>query len=107
MHNAKPINGNSLLCDYKVSVTTGNCNGASTNAPIRIKFYGTKGYTEFSDLVDSEEHRVPFLKGNTDVFTIRTGHVGGLIGITIGHQEKDIRSYLNENLFSKNSIDLF
>ncbi len=107
MHNAKPIKKDGLLCDYKVSITTGNRNGASTNALIRIKFYGKNGYTEFRDLVGSETHRVPFLKDHTDVFTIRTEHVGTFAGITIGHQEKDISSYLNENLSSKNLIDLF
>lgn len=91
MYNAKPIK-NGLLCDYKLSVITGNCNGASTNAPIQIKFYGTNGYTNFYDLVGSETHRVPFLKDQTDVFTIQTFHVGQLAGITIGHDKKDIRS---------------
>jgi hypothetical protein len=90
MYNAKPIT-KGLLCDYKVSVTTGNRNGASTNAPIRIKLYGTNGYTNFHDLVDSETHRVPFLKDQTDVFIIRTDHVGQLAGITIGHDRNDIR----------------
>ncbi len=97
MHNAKPIT-KGLLCEYKVSVTTGNCNGASTNAPIRIKFYGTNGYTNFLDLVDSETHRVAFLKDQTDVFIIETYHVGQLAGITIGHNGKDIRSYFNRIL---------
>lgn len=90
MYNAKPM-GNGLLCQYKISVITGNCNGASTNAPIRIKFYGTKGCTNFLDLINSETHRVPFLKSQTDVFNIQTYHVGQLAGITIGHDRKDIR----------------
>lgn len=90
MYNAKQIN-NGLLCDYKVSITTGNCNGASTNAPIRIKFYGTNGCTAFCDLVDSETHRAPFLKDQTDVFVIQLDHVGELAGITIGHDRKDTR----------------
>ena len=90
MYNAKPITGG-LLCDYKISVTTGNCNGASTNAPIRIKLYGTKGYTKFLDLVNSETHRVPFLKDQTDLFVIQTDHVGQLAGITIGHDQTDTR----------------
>ncbi|CAF2651593.1 unnamed protein product [Rotaria sp. Silwood2] len=87
-----------ILCDYKVSVITGNCNGASTSAPIRIKFYGTNGYTDFVDLNNSETHRVPFLKDQTDVFTVQTCHVGQLVGITIGHDQKDMRSgwFLNK-----------
>lgn len=90
MYNAQKIE-KGLLCEYKVSVTTGNCNGASTNAPIRIKFYGTNGYTESRPLVDSQTHRVPFLKNQTDVFYVQTYHVGQLAGITIGHNQKDIR----------------
>jgi hypothetical protein len=104
MYNAKPIT-KGLLCEYKVSVTTGNCNGASTNAPIRIKLYGTKGSTNFVGLVGSETYRVPFLKDQTDVFIIQTYHVGKLAGITIGHEQKDIRSYFNRNLHSRNLID--
>ena len=88
MHKAKPIT-KGILCDYQISVTTGNCNGASTNAPIRVKLYGTHGYTEFSDLDNSETHRVPFLKCQTDVFTVKKYHVGKLAGITIGHNQKD------------------
>ncbi|CAF2034386.1 unnamed protein product [Rotaria magnacalcarata] len=91
MHKAKPI-AKGILCDYQISVTTGTCNGASTDAPIRVKLYGTHGYTEFTDLVDSETHRVPFLKCQTDVFTIQKYHVGKLAGITIGHDQKDIKS---------------
>lgn len=91
MYNAKPV-PRGLLCEYKVSVTTGNCNGASTNAPIRIQFYGTNGYTTPNDLVDSETHRVPFLKDQTDVFIVETDHVGQLAGIRIGHDRKDPRS---------------
>jgi hypothetical protein len=90
MRNAKPIT-KGILCDYKISVTTGNCNGASTNAHIRIKLYGTNGYTDFLNLTDSETHRIPFLKGQTDVFTVQTDHVGQLGGITIGHDQKTIR----------------
>ncbi len=95
MHKAKPIT-KGLLCEYKVSVTTGNCNGASTDGPINIKFYGTNGYTPLLELIDSETHRVPFLKNQTDVFTIQTYHVGQLAGIAIGHDRKDIR---NRNFF--------
>ncbi|CAF4592497.1 unnamed protein product [Rotaria sp. Silwood1] len=97
MHEAKPIS-KGILCEYTVSVTTGNCNGASTTAPIYIKFYGTNGCTDFESLTDSETHRVPFLKDQTDVFTVKTYHVGQLAGITIGHNQKDMRSswFLNK-----------
>ena len=90
MQKAKPIT-NSIFCEYKVTVATGTCNGASTDGPIRIRLYGTKGYVEFADLKESEEHRVPFRKGQKDTFMIRTLHVGRLVGITIGHEQKDIR----------------
>ncbi|CAF3664483.1 unnamed protein product [Rotaria sordida] len=97
IHKAELIK-HGILCDYKVSVTTGNCNGASTNAPISIKLYGTNGYADFVELVDSETHRVPFLKDQIDVFTIQTYHVGELAGITIGHNQKETRSswFLNK-----------
>jgi hypothetical protein len=83
-----------LLCEYKISITTGNCNGASTNAPIRIKLYGTNGHTNFHELTHSEIHRIPFLKGQTDLFNLQTYHVGELVGITIGHDRKDMRKVL-------------
>lgn len=90
MHHAKPIT-KGILCEYKISVTTGNRNGASTNAPIRIKLYGQNGCTDFIDLVQSETHSVPFLKDHTDVFTVTTYYVGQLAGITIGHEQKEMR----------------
>lgn len=91
IRNAKPVK-RSILCDYKVTIRTGNCNGASTNAPIRLKFYGTHGYTDFSPLANSQTHRVPFLKDQIDIFTIQTDHVGQLVGIAIGHDKKDIQA---------------
>jgi hypothetical protein len=106
MHKAKPIN-KGLLCEYKVTITTGNCNGASTNAPIRIKFYGTNGFTPFLDVINSETHRVPFLKDQTDVFVIQTYHVGQFAGITIGHDRKDLRKYFNRNLIFFNRWTFF
>ena len=92
MRKAKPIT-KGILCEYKVSITTGNCNGASTNAPIRIKFYGKNGHTDFVNLINSETHWIPFLKNQTDVFKVQTYHVGQLAGITIGHDQQDIRKY--------------
>lgn len=83
-----------ILCEYKLSITTGNCNGASTNAPIRIKLYGTDGHTNFHELIQSQTHHVPFLKNQIDIFSLRTYHVGVLTGITIGHDRKDMSMYL-------------
>ncbi|CAF1293389.1 unnamed protein product [Adineta ricciae] len=91
IHNCPVIN-KGLQCDYKVTITTGNCNGASTNAPIRIKLYGTNGHTAFHELVHSETHHVPFLKNQTDMFIVHTYHVGMLMGITIGHNRKDMKA---------------
>jgi len=95
-----------FLCVYKISITTGNCNGASTNAPIRIKLYGTNGYTNFQELTHSETHHVPFLKDQTDLFTLQTYHVGELVGITIGHDRKDMSKYFIDRKFylKKNSF---
>ena len=98
MEKAKPIK-EAFLCEYKVSVTTGNCNGASTNAPIQLKLYGTRGYTPFIALVQSETHRVPFLKDQTDVFFVQTYHVGYLVGITIGHDQRDKRELTHPPVF--------
>lgn len=92
MSTAKPIK-KGFLCQYKISITTGNCNGASTDAPIRIKFYGSNGCTDFYALEESETHRVPFVKGQTDLFTVQTYHVGQLFGITIGHERQDMRRW--------------
>lgn len=98
MQKAKPIK-ETFLCEYKVSVTTGNCNGASTDAPILLKLYGTRGYTPLIPLVQSETHRVPFLKDHTDVFIVQTYHVGYLVGITIGHDQRDKRELTHPRLF--------
>ncbi|CAF3059762.1 unnamed protein product [Rotaria socialis] len=91
MQKAKLITKGSP-CEYKISVTTGNCNGASTDAPIRIRLHGTNGYTNFHELAQSETHHIPFLKNQSDVFTLQTFHVGELVGITIGHDRKDMRA---------------
>lgn len=90
MQKSKPIQ-KGLLCEYQISVTTGNCNGASTNAPVRIKLYGTNGHTNFHELSQSKTHHIPFLKDQTDLFILQTFHVGELLGITIGHDRKDMR----------------
>lgn len=82
-----------FLCEYKISITTGDCNGASTNAPIRIKLWGVNGHTNFHELLHSDMHRIPFLKDQTDMFTLKTYHVGELSGITIGHDRKDMRAF--------------
>ncbi|UJR25103.1 hypothetical protein I4U23_006463 [Adineta vaga] len=91
MHNAKLIK-KGLLAQYDISVTTGDCNGASSDAPIQIKLYGKNGFTQAIDLTKSRTHRVPFQKGQTDVFTIETDHVGDFAGINIGHDRQDTRS---------------
>ncbi|CAF1093831.1 unnamed protein product [Adineta steineri] len=97
MKKSKLIN-QGILCEYKISITTGNCNGASTNAPIRIKLYGTNGHINFYELVHSETHHIPFLKDQTDIFKLETYHIGELIGITIGHDRKDMKAswFLNK-----------
>lgn len=90
MHKAKPV-GKEILCDYKITVVTGDHNGASCDAPIQIKLFGTNGYTKFVHLAESKTHKVPFAKNNTDEFVVQLDHVGRLAGIEIGHNEKDIR----------------
>ncbi|CAF1152567.1 unnamed protein product, partial [Didymodactylos carnosus] len=97
MRNATRIT-KGYLCEYKISITTGSCNGASTDGPIRIMLYGTNGTSGFINLSQSDSHRVPFLKGQTDIFPVKTYYVGELVGITIGHDRKDMRSswYLGE-----------
>ena len=104
MQKAKPI-AKGFVCEYKISVFTGNCNGASTNAPIILKLYGTNGHTNFYDLTQSQTHPVPFLKGQTDVFALQTYHVGDLVGIIIGHDRKDMR--MNTNLCSRTNRTFF
>ena len=86
MREARTITGG-ILCEYKITVTTGNCNGASTDAPIRLKLYGKKGSTGFLNLEQSESHRVAFRRNQSDTFLIQTYHVGLLAGITIGHDQ--------------------
>jgi hypothetical protein len=58
-----------------------------------MKLCGTNRHTNFYELVQSETHHVPFLKSQTDIFTVQTSHVGELVGITIGHDRKDMRKY--------------
>jgi hypothetical protein len=92
MQQAKPIKNNSKH-QYRVYVTTGNCNGASTDATIRIKLYGSNGCTNFIELENCETYQVPFNRDQTDRFTIKTHCVGQLFGITIGHDQTDISVY--------------
>jgi hypothetical protein len=56
-----------------------------------MKLCGTNRHTNFYELVHSETHHVPFLKNQTDIFTVQTSHVGELVSITIGHDRKDMR----------------
>ena len=58
-----------------------------------MKLYGTRGFTTLLPLTNSETHRVAFLKDQTDRFLVRTEHVGHLVGITIGHDQRDAREF--------------
>ena len=90
MRNATLIDGG-ILCNYTISVYTGDRNGASTNAPVLITLFGDKGYTPPIELKQSTSNQFPFQRGQFDVFEIQTYHVGRLAGITIGHNKKESR----------------
>ena len=75
---------------YRVIIKTSDKPGASTDALIKLCFYGKKGKSKLFKLKDSKTHRIPFRKGNTDVFDLSIYDIGKIEAISIGHSEKDI-----------------
>lgn len=89
LKNAKEVtDGESIK--YRVVIKTGERLGSSTEAKIKIKLFGSKGKSKQLKLKESKMHKIPFRKGNTDVFDLEVIDVGDIKAIYIGHKEQNI-----------------
>lgn len=81
---------------------TGAKPGSSTKANIKLRLFGEKydgviKCSKWIDLEKSSTHKIPFQRGNEDIFDIEICDIGKLCAITIGHMESDISKELYEN----------
>lgn len=74
----------------RVIIKTSDKTGSGTDALIRLRLYGTKGKSRIYKLKESKTHRIPFRRGNTDVFDLNVHDIGKINAISIGHSEMDI-----------------
>lgn len=79
---------------YRVIIKTSDKTGSGTDALIKLRFFGTKGKSKIFKLKESKTHRIPFRRGNTDVFDLSVYDIGKIIAISIGHSEVDIGKIL-------------
>ncbi|CAG5124354.1 unnamed protein product [Candidula unifasciata] len=80
-----------IFCEYQVLVRTGDRLGSGTAAPVKLTLFGDKGRSEEFDLSSlSKRHKIPFQKGNEDLFLLPGCHVGQLRKIQIGHDRAQI-----------------
>lgn len=75
---------------YRVVIKTGERLGSSTEATIKFKLYGATGKSKSFKLKDSKTHKIPFRKGNTDVFDLEIHDISTIKAIHVGHSEKSI-----------------
>jgi hypothetical protein len=75
---------------YRIVIKTGDRLGSSTEAAIKLRLFGSKGKSKQFKLRSSKNHKIPFRKGNTDVFDIEFFDVGKLKAVYLGHSEKNI-----------------
>lgn len=80
------------LIKYRIVIKTGERLGSSTNATIRLCLYGSNGKSKQIKLKNSKTHKIPFRKGNTDVFDLEVFDIGRIKAVKIGHSEKNIES---------------
>jgi hypothetical protein len=78
------------LVKYRIVVKTGERLGSSTEAPIKLRLFGGLGKSKQIKLKDSKTHKIPFRRGNTDVFDLEVFDIGKIKAIHVGHQEKNI-----------------
>ena len=75
----------------KVFVQTGRkVPGASTKAEVKLRLFGSKGKSESFVLSQSRTHKIPFQKGQEDVFHLEAFDVGPLDKIVIGHERREM-----------------
>ena len=75
----------------KVFVQTGRkVPGASTKAEVKLRLFGSKGKSEPFVLSQSRTHKIPFQKGQEDVFHLEAFDVGPLDKIVIGHERREM-----------------
>ncbi len=75
---------------YRVVIKTGDRLGSSTEAIIKFRLFGSNAKTKLFKLKESKTHKIPFRKGNTDVFDLDTFDIGKIKAVYIGHSEKNI-----------------
>ncbi|CAF0819008.1 unnamed protein product [Didymodactylos carnosus] len=92
----------SLLHKVSPAITQTNLN--DTPRHHKIMLYGTNGTSGFIELSQSESHRVPFLKGQINIFSVKTYYVGDLVGITIGHDRTDMIHRTDELEDGENTV---
>ena len=78
------------LVKYRAVVKTGDRLGSSTEASIKLRLFGSKGKSKQFRLDNSRTHRIPFRKGNTDVFDLELFDIGKIKAVYLGHSEKKI-----------------
>ena len=78
------------ITKYRIVIKTGDRLGSSTEASIKFRLFGSNGKSRQFKLKDSKTHKIPFRKGNTDVFDQDVHEIGTVKAIQIGHNEKNI-----------------
>jgi len=78
------------ITKYRIVIKTGDRLGSSTEAAIKLRLFGSKGKSTQFKLKDSKTHKIPFRKGNTDVFDLEVYEIGPIKAVHIGHNEKNI-----------------
>ncbi|XP_028314075.1 lipoxygenase homology domain-containing protein 1 isoform X3 [Gouania willdenowi] len=70
---------------YKVSVRTGDMNGAGTDANVFLTIYGDLGDTGERKLSKSEKNKNKFSRGQVDKFTVEAVDLGQVFKIRLRH----------------------
>ncbi|XP_076459227.1 uncharacterized protein LOC143292636 isoform X2 [Babylonia areolata] len=78
------------VAEYRLTVKTGNCIGASTTAAVQLTLYGVKGRSPALHLANSQNNKVKFQRGKEDLFVLNTPHVGQMNKIRIGHDRPEL-----------------
>lgn len=80
---SKTFDPTSLLCEYRVAVTTGNVRSAGTDANVYIVVFGDQGDTGRKEL--AKQGKNCFDRGQKDEFRVAGADVGVMSHILIGH----------------------
>jgi hypothetical protein len=69
--------------NYQVTVVTGDFLGAGTDDKVEIALVGDRATTDYVELKQSETHRDPFERGQTDRFSVTLRNVGNVTAVNI------------------------